>query len=283
MIQRKVWMKNNIKYPSKIDTRIKIDCLFLLSFFNNLKFQKFLEKVYNVSFCTQRVYPCESYFPLIMYRNKVYLDFLSKHRWVERCLKQALVQFLGLKNFTLWQRLSMHFDNKLVVNAGYLKKLFTSPSTLLILPRVQTKIALVESSKFTGKFLWKYRDHIYEPNYEEVIFMPQQLAAFEFKIFNKYRYYDKLASWFLRPSPYIILDSSLSDIWMQSWEFWKVKKNANAFLFKCLFILIKYTPILPHVINALKLFDYNFISYFFDFHLMGLTASLSESELELFN
>jgi hypothetical protein len=47
-------------------------------------------------------------------------------------------------------------------------------------------------------------------------------------------------------------------------------------------MLISYTPILPHVINALKLVDYNFISYFFDFHLMGLTASLSEGELELF-
>jgi hypothetical protein len=47
----------------------------------------------------------------------------------------------------------MHFDNKLVVNAGYLKRLFISPSILLIEPRMQTKIALVESSKYTGKFL----------------------------------------------------------------------------------------------------------------------------------
>jgi hypothetical protein len=133
-------MKNNITYPSKINMRIKIDCLFLLSLFNDLKFQKFLEKVYNVSFCTQRIYPHESYFPLIMYRNKVYFDFLSKHRSVERCLKHALVQFLGLQSFTLWQRLSMHFDNKLVVNAGYLKRLFTSPSTLLFHPAYKQKL-----------------------------------------------------------------------------------------------------------------------------------------------
>jgi len=94
MIQAKLLMKNNITYPPKINTQIKIDCIFLLRLFNDLKFHKFLEKIYHVSFCDQRMNSREAYFPLIMYRNKVYLDFLSKHRSVERCLKQALVQFL---------------------------------------------------------------------------------------------------------------------------------------------------------------------------------------------
>jgi hypothetical protein len=77
---------------------------------------------------------------------------------------------------------------------------------------IKKKIVKVQSSTFTGNFLWKYRDHIYQPMYEEVIVISQGLGALQFQSFNKNIHFDKVFSWFLVPSSYFIFDRDINSI-----------------------------------------------------------------------
>jgi len=286
MKHEKLQIKNKIKTLPKINTWIKIDCIFLVGLFNNLQFQKFLIKCNN-QLQHRRMCLSETYFSMFFVRNKFYLDFFSKNRSAELWLKQAFIQFLELKRFTLPELLARQFDNKLVVNGVFLKSFFAFPLASPIASPLQTKIVLVQTNMFTENFLWKYRHDIYQPVYEELITVSQDLAAFEFQHLNKYLNYDKLYLWFLQPSSFI-LEDQLNSIWMQCWKIWKSQKSLdkfilNEFIFGSLMMLIIYKPIWPYVLAALHLVNYKFTVYFFDFYLMQLTDNFSSIELELFD
>jgi len=50
----------------------------------------------------------------------------------------------------------------------------------------------------------------------------------------------------------------------------------------CLFRLLIYKPVFPHILVALKFLHYHFTASFFDFHLLELSSKLDEEEIELF-
>jgi hypothetical protein len=146
----------------------------LLNSFSHLNFNSLLGKTQPQQFSNQWLQPIEFYFSFFCNRNKIYLDFFAKNKFTEACLKQAFRKFLLLRSFMPLKQLAMSIDNKFVVNKRYLKSLFASPSgSLMQSNHISTKVVKVQSNLFTGDFLWKYRDQIYQPIYEEIIEVSQ--------------------------------------------------------------------------------------------------------------
>jgi len=172
-----------------------LDYIYLLSSFRHLDFKRFLNRIHIRQILNQRIQPAEVYFHLFFNRNKIYLDFFTKNKFVEACLKQAFIKFLLLQPLPPLKKLGMVINNKLIINKNHLKSLFASPSGSLVQPaQLQTKLVQVQSNIFTGDFLWKYRDHIYQPSYEEVVVVSQQMPPLEFQIVDMSQFYDKLFS-----------------------------------------------------------------------------------------
>lgn len=111
-----------------------MDYIYLLSSFRHLDFKRFLNRIHIRQILNQRIQPAEVYFHLFFNRNKIYLDFFTKNKFVEACLKQAFIKFLLLQPLPPLKKLGMVINNKLIINKNHLKSLFASPSGSLFNP-----------------------------------------------------------------------------------------------------------------------------------------------------